>query len=148
MQLVETMTWKIDQLKYAYHDTNDLGKFPQFAPRTYLHFVKYSETGVTLLEVKQWAAGLEQDGLLKMLNAPHFGRSTQVTMVVKQLLALVHDGHLWIGSQKITIDGELIHRIIGLLKEWPDTGIEFVGKHEDTKLAQHMKDRFGLTKGK
>ena len=51
-----------------------------------------------LLEVKQWAAGLEQAGLLKMLNVPHFGHSTQVTVVVKQLLALVHDGHLWIGN--------------------------------------------------
>ena len=69
-------------------------------------------------------------------------------MVVKQLLGLVHDGHLWIGSQKIDIDGELIHRIIGLLKEGPDPGIEFVGKHEDMKLAQHMKERFRLTKGK
>ena len=83
-----------------------------------------------------------------MLNVPHFGRRTQVTRVVKQLLALVHDGHLWIGSQCISIDGELIHRITGLLKEGPNPGIEFVGKHEDTKLAQHMKDHFGLTKGK
>ena len=100
-----------------------------------------------MLEVKQWAAGLEQAGLLKMLNVPHFGHSTQVTVVVKQLLALVHDGNLWIGSQKIAINGELIHRITGLPKEGPDPRIEFIGKHEDTKLAQHMKDRFGLTKG-
>ena len=83
-----------------------------------------------------------------MLNVPHFGRSTQVTVVVKQLLALVHDGNLWIGNQKIIIDGELIHRITGLPKEGPDPSIEFVGKHEDTKLAQSMKERFGLTKGK
>ena len=62
-------------------------------------------------------------------------------------MALVHDGHLWIGNQRISIDGELIHRITGLPKEGPDPGIEFVGKHKDTKLAQHMKDRFGLTKG-
>ena len=62
---------------------NDRGKFPQFAPGTYLHFVKYPEIGVTLLEVKQWAAGLDKAGLLKMLDVPHFGRSTQVTIVVK-----------------------------------------------------------------
>ena len=67
-------------------------------------------------------------------------------MVVKQLLALVHNGHLWIGNQKIAINGELIHRITGLLKEGPDLGIEFVGKHKDTKLLQHMKERFGLMK--
>ena len=83
-----------------------------------------------------------------MLNVPHFGRSTQVTMVVKQLLALVHDGNLWIGNQKITINGELIHWIMGLLKEGPDPSIYFMGKHEDAKLAHSMKERFGLMKGK
>ena len=113
-----------------------------------MHSVHYPEAGMTLLEVKRWATGLEQAGLLKMLNVPHFGHSTQVTVVVKQLLELVHDGHLWIGDQIIPINGELIHRITGLLKEGPDPGIEFVGKHEDMKLAQHMKDHFGLTKGK
>ena len=100
-----------------------------------------------LLEVKQWAAGLEKAGLLKMLNVPHFGRSPQVTVVVKQLFPLVHDGNLWIGNQRIAINRQLIHRITGLPKEGPDPGIEFVGKHEDTKLAQHMKDRFSLKKG-
>ena len=49
--------------------------------------------------MKQWAAGLDKAGLLKMLDVPHFGRSTQVTIVVKQLLELVHDGHIWIGDQ-------------------------------------------------
>ena len=62
MQLVGTMTGKVDQLRYADHDTNDRGKFPQFAPGTYLHSVHYSETGATLLEVKQWDGGLEKAG--------------------------------------------------------------------------------------
>ena len=95
--MVGTMTGKLDRIKYANHDMNDRGKFPQFAPGKYLYSVHYPEVGTTLLEVKQWAASLEQAGLLKMLNVPHFGCSTQVTVVVKQLLALVHDGHLWIG---------------------------------------------------
>ena len=73
--MVETMTGMLDHLKYADHDTNDHGKFPQFAPRKYLHSVHYPETGATLLEVKQWAAGLEKAALLKMLNVPHFSRS-------------------------------------------------------------------------
>ena len=33
-------------------------------------------------------------------------------------------------------------------KEGPDPSIEFVGNHEDMKLAQSMKERFRLTKGK
>ena len=88
-----------------------------------------------MLEVKQWAAGMDRAGLLKMLDVPHFGRSTQVTIVVKQLLALVHDGHLWISDNKIVINGELIHRITGLPMVGPDPGIEFPSKHEDMKLA-------------
>ena len=97
------MTGKIDRLKYADHETNDHGKFPQFTPAQYLHFVKYQETGTTVLEVKQWAASLDRAGLLKMLDVPHFGRSTQVTIVVKQLLELIHDGHLWIGDKKFLL---------------------------------------------
>ena len=92
--MVGTMIGKIDRLKYADHDTNDHGKFSQFSLGTYMHFIKYPETGVTLLEVKQWVAGLDKAGLLKMLDVPHFGCSTQVTIVVKQLLELVHDGNL------------------------------------------------------
>ena len=83
-----------------------------------------------------------------MLDVPHFGRSTQVTIVVKQLLELVHDGHLWIGDKKIPINGELIHRITALPIAGPDPGTEFPSKHEDMKLAQSMKERFILTKGK
>ena len=74
MQLVGTMTGKIDHLKYSDHDTSDRGRFPQFAPEAYLHLVKYDETRATLLEFKRWAAGLDQAGLLKMLDVPHFGR--------------------------------------------------------------------------
>ena len=52
VQLVEIMTGKIDRLKYAYHDMNYRGKFPQFTPEKYLHFVHYLEAGTMLLEVK------------------------------------------------------------------------------------------------
>ena len=68
--------------------------------------------------------------------------------MVKKLLALVHDGHLWIGDKQIPINAELIHNITGLPIAGPDPSTEFLSKHEDTKLTQSMKDRFGLTKGK
>ena len=68
--------------------------------------------------------------------------------MVKQLLALVHDGHLWIGDKKIPINGELIQRITGLPIAGPNLVTEFPSKHKDTKLAQAMKECFGLTKGK
>ena len=68
--------------------------------------------------------------------------------MVKQLLALVHDGHLWIGDKKIPINGELIQRITGLPITGPNPVTEFPSKHEDTKLAQTMKECFDLSKGK
>ena len=71
-----------------------------------------------------------------------------MTVVVKQLLVLVHDGHLWIGDKKIPINGELIQRITSLPRAGPNSATEFPSKHEDTKLAQTMKECFGLTKGK
>ena len=140
------MTGNIDRLKYSDHDTSDSSKFPQFRPEIYLQYVKYNKA--TLVEVKRWAAGLDHAGLLKMLDVPHFGRGPQVTIVVKQLLALVHDGHLWIGDKKIPINGELIQRITSLARARPNPATEFPSKHEDTKLAQTMKERFGLKKGK
>ena len=72
VQLVRSMTGKIDWLKYSDHDTSDHSKFPQFAPEKYLQYVKYDNA--TLVEVKRWAAGLDHAGLLKMLDVPHFGR--------------------------------------------------------------------------
>ena len=98
--------------------------------------------------MQPWAAGLDNAGLLKVLDIPHFGRGIQVTIVAKQLLALVHDGYLWIGDQQIPIDATLINKITGLSMAGPDPGDEFPSKHEDTKLAQTMKERFVLTKGK
>ena len=94
VQLIKSMTGKIDWLKYNDHDTNYHGKFPQFAPAEYLHRIKYPDNNVTLLEVQPWAAGLDKAGLLKMLDIPHFGRGIHVTVVAKQLLELVHDGYL------------------------------------------------------
>ena len=92
--MIGNMTGKIDRLKYSDHDTNDHGKFPQFEPAEYMQHVKYPDPKVTLLEVQPWAAGLDKAGLLKMLDIPHFGRSIHVTVMAKQLLALVHDSYL------------------------------------------------------
>ena len=72
--------------------------------------------------MQPWVAGLDNAGLLKVLDIPHFGRSIQVTIVAKQLLALVHDGYLSIGDQQIPIDASLINKITGLSMVGPDPG--------------------------
>ena len=92
-----TPTGKVAALRYSDHDTNDREKFPQFAPGKFLRTVTYNK--VSMVEIKQWAVGLEQFGLLRMLNIPHFGHNAHVNAVVKQLLVLVHNEHLFIGHE-------------------------------------------------
>ena len=60
---------------------------------------------------------------------------------------LVHDSYLWIGNEKVEINGALIQKITGLHNEGPNPSTEFVGKIDDIQLAQIVKSRFGLTKG-
>ena len=50
---------------------------------------------------------------MKLLEIPHFGRGKDVNARVKQLLALVHGGILWM-DRPISIDVELIVEIMGL----------------------------------
>jgi hypothetical protein len=81
-----------------------------------------------------------------MLKVPHFGCNPTIAAVVRHLLLLVHDGYLWLG-RKILIDTKLIWRIAHLSFEGPNPAIDFVGKQQDNKVADRMKECFGLVKG-
>lgn len=102
----ELLAW-IPSLKMEDWDLNDHGKYPQFDLSQYLKFIYYEKAGVTHIEPMKWAAGIEFTGLLNMLYVPHFGNSIINAIYVHQLLALVHDGCLWLG-EPIPIDEMLI----------------------------------------
>ena len=55
-----------------------------------------------------WVGGLAMSGLLKLLRMQHFGDYNIMDHLACQLLALVHDGFLWIQDQ-IPTDVVLIH---------------------------------------
>jgi hypothetical protein len=66
-----------------------------------------SSSGVPILEPKQWIAGLYNTGIMNLLEIPHFGWGKDVNNCVKQLLALVHGGILWM-DRLVSIDVDLI----------------------------------------
>jgi hypothetical protein len=52
--------------------------------------------GYPILQPKPWVAGLENTGTLNLLEIPHFGRGKEVNNYIKQLIAVLHGGFIWI----------------------------------------------------
>ena len=113
-----------DKLSSINFDDHDLEAFPKLAPKFYLKRVL--EDDVLRVLPMPWACGLEGSGLLNLLHIPHFGLYNVTDQVVRQLLALIHDGSLWI-QDCIPINATLIHRITGLPMEGLNP-MEHVGK--------------------
>ena len=65
-----------------------------------------------------WAKGLAGARILNLLHLPHFSHYNITSLVVCQLMELVHDGCLWL-QDRIPIDVALIHRITGLPMHGP-----------------------------
>jgi hypothetical protein len=102
----------VDKLKYSDHDVTDRDKFPEFAPQVYMERKGTSSSGVPILEPKQWIAGLYNTGIMNLLEIPSFWGGKDVNNCVKQLLALVHGGILWM-DRPVSIDVDLIAEITG-----------------------------------
>ena len=79
-----------------------------------------NSSGVPILEPKQWIIGLYNTCIMNMLEIPHFGRVKDVNACVKQLLALVHGGVLWM-DRPVSIDVYLIVEIMGLPTDGENT---------------------------
>lgn len=73
-------------------------KLPKLAQRKYIKKVYYEESEVTPLELVKWVVGVGCVGLLNMLQVSHFSCSSINTVCVRQILMLVNDGWLWLGS--------------------------------------------------
>jgi hypothetical protein len=97
----------IEKLRYADHDVSDTRKFPEFAQQVYMEILGTGPLGDLVLQPKQWIAGLVNIGILNLLEIPHFGRGKDVNNCVKQLLAVLHGGFLWM-DRSVSIDVELI----------------------------------------
>jgi hypothetical protein len=52
--------------------------------------------GNPILQPKPWAIGLANIGILNLVEIPHFGRGKELNNCVKQLMAVLHGGFLWL----------------------------------------------------
>jgi hypothetical protein len=93
--------------------------------------------------VGNWAG---ENGILGLLDLPHFGRGQNTTTCVKQLLAVTHGGDIWL-DKPIPITVELIAQITGLPIQGMDPTLFLDEKTKEKALAEEMKKKYGTSKG-
>jgi hypothetical protein len=67
---------------------------PNLCNKVYLDSIGIGPFGDPILQPKPWEAGLENTGILNLLEIPHFGRGKEVNNCIKQLIAVLHGGFL------------------------------------------------------
>jgi hypothetical protein len=98
------------KIRYLDHDVAEIGKFHEFAQHFYLDNIRIGPFGDPILQPNPWEAGLENIGILNLLEIPHFGRGKGVNNYIKQLIAVLHGGFLWM-EQPVSIYIKLIASI-------------------------------------
>jgi hypothetical protein len=122
---------KIAMLKFSHFNLGDRNNYNMLAPYKSLTRMK----GKNLKIIPQpWNMNLAQSTLLNVMNIPHFGRHQEVNACVKIVLSCYHGGYLWL-DRRITVDPTLIHRIIGLSMQGPDSQDFYLGKASDRALS-------------
>jgi hypothetical protein len=93
-------------------------------------------------ESAQWILGLYKTGIMNLLYVPHFGRGKHINAYIKQLLARVHGGILWM-DRSVPIIVDLIAGIPGL----PTNGEKLEQYLEDKTrieaILDDIKDKYG-----
>jgi hypothetical protein len=51
--------------------------------------------GKLIMEPTQWITGLYNYGIINLLDIPQFGHGKNVRLCIKQLVAHIHEGILW-----------------------------------------------------
>ena len=111
-------------------------------PDLYLECVQ-EDDGIKIVPVS-WVRRVVGSGLLNLLRMPHLIHYNVRNCLVRQFLALVHDGCFWI-KDRIPIDVVLIHRIIGLPMEGPNP-LECIGKKYEGKTVKYVQQKYHVEK--
>jgi hypothetical protein len=91
--------------------------------------------GGTITKPRQWVVGLDRTRILGLLNIPHFGRGQYATTCIKQLLAVMHGGDVWL-DKPVPITIELIAQITGLPIQGMDPMLILDDKSKEKALAE------------
>ena len=85
---------RLHEVKFDDHDLANLEAFLELAPELYLNRIQ-EDNGINIFPMR-WVRGLAGSRLLNLLRMLNFGHYNITYHLVHQLLALVHDGYLWI----------------------------------------------------
>jgi hypothetical protein len=114
--------------------------------QSYLESRGEGPSGAPLLEPAQWILGLYNIGIMNLLDIPHFGCGKYINGCVKQLLARVHGGILWM-DRLVPINVDLIAEITGLPTdgEKPEQYLE--DKTKEKSISDEIKVKYGAERG-
>jgi hypothetical protein len=83
---------------------------------------------------------------MNLLDIPHFGHGKHINGCVKQLLARVHGGILWIDkTMPINVDLIIVITRLPTYGEKPDQYLE--DKTKEKSISDEIKAKFGTDKG-
>jgi hypothetical protein len=108
-----TLLGCVERLIYSDHDVSDTRKFLEFVSQVYMGSLGKRPIKDLFLQPKKWVTCLTNIGIVNLVEISHFGRENYVNNCVKQLMAVLHGGFLWL-EEPISIDVDLITFIIGL----------------------------------
>jgi hypothetical protein len=97
----------LGKLKFFDHDVVDERKYPEIAPQVFTEIIEVNPLRGTITNPCQWAVRMDKTRILGLLKIPHFGRGQYATACIKQLLAVMHGGDVWL-DKPVPITIELI----------------------------------------
>ena len=128
----------LHEVNFVHLDLANFEAFPELAPKLYLDTV-HGADGVKFVP-QHWVRGLAGSRLLNLLRMPHFRHYNITDWLARQLLALIHDGCLWI-QDRIPIDVVLVHQITGLPMSGPNP-LECVGKKYEVETPEFVCQKY------
>jgi hypothetical protein len=99
--------------------------------------------GYPIMQPNEWVAGLANTGILNLLEIPHFRLRKYVNNCIKQLLAFLHGGFLWL-EELISIYIEVISFITSLPSNGENPMDYLDDKTKEKALAEEMKKTYGI----
>jgi hypothetical protein len=102
--------------------------------------------GAPLLEPAHWILGLYNTWIMNLLNIPHFGLDKHINRCVKQFLARVHGGFLWM-DRSVPINVYLIETITGIPMDGENLDQYFKDKTKVKAISYEIKEKYGMDSG-
>jgi hypothetical protein len=90
--------------------------------------------------------GLYNNDIIKLLDIPHFGRRKHINGCVKQFLARVHGGILWM-DRPVSINIDLITEITRLPTYGEKSKKYLEDKAEEKSISDEIKEKYGAERG-